>query len=298
MTLLQLNYFCAVARYLNFNEAARNLFVSQPTLSKSIAALEAELGFLLFERKGRHIELTKYGQQYYEQIAPALSTISQATRSIQEMTGVNSGHIDIAYNPPFAQGFVPDTVSQFLSQQKGRQITVQFNQASSTVIKEGLLSGKYDIGFATMPDDDPRLIFVPLMTEPMVIITPPNHPLALRSRLRLADLSDWPFLNYTKECGLRPIVDRFFRENMPHSPQILFYAPDERSIASLVAGGMGIALVAAVPALNEFQIRQIPISEPVCERIIYMVYDANRYLTPVVQHFITFVRRTATAMDH
>lgn len=289
MTLLQLTYFCTAARDLNFNQAARELYVAQPTLSKSIASLEKELGFYLFERKGKHVELTKYGKMYYKQIQEALDIIEKTTASVKQMAQENSGHIDIAYNPPFAQGFVPDYVSQFLAQEKEHLVTVQFNQAPSSKIVDGLLNGNYDVGFCTLIPDVPELTFLPLMSEEMVAIVPPRHPLAGKKRIRLAELAPYPFIKYIPEAGLNPIVDRYLNEAFIH-PETRCMAPDERSIAALVASGSGVSLVAKVPALDAFDLRQIQVYEPRCQRIIYMAYNTNRYLTPAVQRFLSFIR--------
>ncbi len=289
MTLTQLTYFCTAARYLNFNQAAKSLFISQPTLSKAITALEEELGFYLFDRKGKYIYLTKYGQIYYEQIQSALDIIHTATESTRQLTQKNAGHIDIAYNPPFAQGFVPDSVSQFLASEKGLHITVQFNQASSTQIVRGILDKTYDVGFLTMIPDFPGLTFIPLMSEEMVIITPSRHPLTARKSIRLSELEVFPFVTYISEAGLRPIVDNYLNEAMI-APAISCTAPDERSIASLVASGVGIALVANVKALDDFSIHKLKICDLKCERTIYLTYDNNRYLTPAVQNYIAFIR--------
>ena len=68
MTLQQLRYFCTIAMELNFHKAADIHHITQPSLSNAITKLEEELGFYLFERKGRHVELTKYGRYYSEQI--------------------------------------------------------------------------------------------------------------------------------------------------------------------------------------------------------------------------------------
>ncbi|MCJ7836649.1 LysR family transcriptional regulator [Cuneatibacter sp. NSJ-177] len=290
MTLLQLSYFCTVAHHLNFNQAARELYVAQPTLSKSIASLEKELGFYLFERRGKHVELTKYGEMYYKQIREALDLIEKATGSVKQMAQENSGHIDIAYNPPFAQGFVPDFVSEFLAQEKEHRVTVQFNQASSSKIVTGLLNGSYDVGFCTLIPNIPELTFLPLMSEKMVVIVPSRHPLAGKRRIRLAELAPYPFIKYIPEAGLHPIVDQYLNDAFLRV-ETRCMAPDERSIAALVASGSGVSLVAKVPALDAFDLHQIEVTEPECRRTVYLVYHTNRYLTPAVQRFLSFIRR-------
>ena len=91
MTLQQLRYFCTIARELNFHKAAEIHHIAQPSLSTSIAKLEDELGFFLFERKGRHVELTKYGRYYSEQVAPILEQLEFITRKTQTLARSQTG---------------------------------------------------------------------------------------------------------------------------------------------------------------------------------------------------------------
>ena len=95
MTLNQLTYFQTVARCQHFRLAASELNISQPSLSRSIANLEEELGLLLFERQGRTISLTKYGRIFLEHADRILSEVSLAEKQMKRLSG-SAGHVDIA----------------------------------------------------------------------------------------------------------------------------------------------------------------------------------------------------------
>ncbi len=127
MTLNQLYYFQAIARYQHFHRAAESLNIAQPSLSRSMALLESELGIHLFERKGRGIELTKYGMVFLAHVDHILEEIKIAQNKMQQLSG-NSGHIDIGYVYPLASHYIPHLVHRFLSEKGNCDITFSSNQ--------------------------------------------------------------------------------------------------------------------------------------------------------------------------
>ena len=92
------------------------------------------------------------------------------------------------------------------------------------------------------------------------------------------------------EAGLRGIVDDCLKQ-AGITPHIAALAPDEVAIAGLVAAGVGVSLVARVPSLDAAKVVQIPIKDFDCYRLLYMIYDSTKYLTPIVQKFISFMKK-------
>ena len=127
MTLNQLLYFQAVAKYEHFRLAAASLNISQPSLSRSIANLEEELGIILFERKGRTVTLTKYGRFFLEHANRILSDVRLAEKQMKKLSG-SSGHVDIAYVFPLAAQYIPRNVRRFLAKSNNSKISFNFHQ--------------------------------------------------------------------------------------------------------------------------------------------------------------------------
>ena len=113
MTLNQLRYFQAVARALNFRAAAEELYISQPSLSRSIDSLEQELGVMLFERAGRGISLTGSGRLFLEYTNRILDECDIAIYKMKELSSTG-GRIDIGYVFPLANYYIPHKVRSFL----------------------------------------------------------------------------------------------------------------------------------------------------------------------------------------
>ena len=102
MTLNQLGYFYQAAVLQHFNQAAEKINISEPSLSRSITALENELGVTLFEKRGRNVTLTKAGEIFLEHVTQILDDVTRASNKMQQIA-TNGGHIDIAYVSPAGQ---------------------------------------------------------------------------------------------------------------------------------------------------------------------------------------------------
>ena len=144
MTLNQILYFQTVARHQHFRLAAAELSISQPSLSRSIAVLEEELGIILFERKGRTVTLTKYGKLFLEHADRILDEVRLAQKHMKKLSG-NAGHVDIGYVFPLAAHYIPHTVRRFLSTQKNKDVTFNFHQSHTGEMIRGLKNEKYDV---------------------------------------------------------------------------------------------------------------------------------------------------------
>ena len=114
MTLNQIYYFQTVARYENYRKAAEELYISQPSLSRSIASLESELGILLFEKNGGGVNLTKSGKLFLEYAERIISDCEIARNKMTEMAN-NGGKIEIGYVFPLANHYIPHNVREFLN---------------------------------------------------------------------------------------------------------------------------------------------------------------------------------------
>jgi DNA-binding transcriptional LysR family regulator len=136
MTLNQLGYFYQAAVLQHFNQAAEKMNISEPSLSRSIAALEDELCVTLFEKRGRNVILTKAGEIFLEHATQILDDVKRAENKMHHLA-TDGGHIDIAYVSPLAREYIPRTVRNFLSLEQNKNITFNFNQDITSVNIEG-----------------------------------------------------------------------------------------------------------------------------------------------------------------
>ena len=195
MTLNQLSYFYQAAVLEHFNQAAEKMNITEPSLSRSIAALEDELGVTLFEKRGRNVILTKAGEIFLEHVSTILDDVKRAENKMHQIA-TDGGHIDIAYVSPLAKVFIPTIVRSFLTEKENKNITFNFFQDITSVNIEGLKKGRYDIIFGSYSPDENGIDFVPIIKQEIVAILPPGHP-----HLRIP----WkPLISLTILCSAMP----------------------------------------------------------------------------------------------
>lgn len=288
MTLNQMHYFQVVARTENFRAAAEELYISQPSLSRSIDSLEKELGVLLFDRTGRGIVLTKSGRLFLEYVNRILEECDIAVYKMKELSS-SGGRIDIGYVFPLANYYIPHKVRTFLDQPGNERITFGFTQNRTSSIIRDIKKGLLDIGFCAYVEYEEELVFTPVLKQEMVIITPLDHPLAANDTVSVRELENYPVIGYDRISGLGGYTNRLYR-NLDIKPDILCECADENAIQALVREGFGIALVARVDVLNENEIKILRLSDVELTHYVNMVWLRNHYQMPAIKRFIDFMK--------
>lgn len=288
MTLNQLTYFQTIAQLEHFRQAADQLNISQPSLSRSMSALEEELGILLFEKSGRNVTLTKYGKLFLEHVDTILNEVRIAEKKMHHLTS-DGGHVDIAYVSPLAIHYIPHTVRRFLNLEENKKVTFSFSQDHTKELIEGLKSDTYDVVFSAYVENQPLIKFTPILKQEMMIITSFNHPLADEKELPFSVLADYPLIGYDHNSALGRYTKKLYLQHHI-TPNIVIDCPDEYSIAALVAEDFGIALVANVDTIQDAKIKKIPLSGEPIIHTVYMAHMKDKYLIPAAGRFIKFIK--------
>lgn len=294
MTLNQLLYFQTIAKLQHFRQAAAKLNLSQPSLSRSIAALEDELNIVLFERNGRNITLTKYGKIFLEHTDRILAETTAAKNRMLQLSGTE-GHVDIAYVFPLAGHYIPYMVRQFLEQKKNEKVTFGFYQLHTAALIEGLKNDKFDIIFGSYVDNEPQIQFIPIIHQEMVVIMPVGHPLADKPAVTLRDLTLYPLIGYDRTSGLGRYTNRLYKTH-GITPNIICESPDEYAISALVEQNFGIALVADVEVVRERDLVIRSVSDESLIHTVYLGHKKDQYMIPAVKNFIQFIRKEGTRL--
>lgn len=222
-----------------------------------------------------------------------LDDVKRAESKMHQIA-TDGGHIDIAYVSPLAKVFIPTIVRSFLTEKENKNITFNFFQDITSVNIEGLKKGRYDIIFGSYSPDENGIDFVPIIRQEIVAILPPGHPLTLKDTMEATDFADYPVLGYARHSGLGKYTRSFFKKH-DVSPNFICESPDENGIASLVAQGFGIALVADVDAIHrdDICIRHL-VSHESFSHTVYMGYMTGKYQLPAIKRFIEFVRESCS----
>lgn len=289
INLNQLYYFRTIARLQHFRQASLELNISQPSLSTSMSNLEAELEICLFEKQGRNVVLTKYGEIFLKYVDNIINELENSKRKMKELASSSEGHVDIAYISPLAEHYIPSTVRNFLNLEGNKNVTFSFKQGFTDEMLEGLKHDKYDVIFSSFVENEPDLTFIPIINQELFVIVPLKHPLSRFDSIDLKQIAPYPLVAYDKNSGLGKLSKKLL-EKVNIAPQRVCEAADEYAISALVAADFGVALVADAPALKEAAVKKIHIYNPVYSRKIYFVYKKNRYFPPAVHKFISYLK--------
>lgn len=287
MNLLHLRYFAELAQTLHYTRAAERLCIAQPSLSHAISQMEGELGVPLFEKIGKSIVLTHFGEQFLACTQQTLSTLDSGVDALQR-AGRGEGLIRLGLLRTLGEDFVPGLAASFLKQYPEKDIRFTFNTGTTSQLLDGLSSRSFDLIFASQPPADLGLTSIPVSRQDLVLITPRKHPLAQFHTIDLAQTIPYPQVYFTKGSGLRYVVDELFRQ-IGQEPQIAYETEEDSVIAGLVSHGFGIAVVPYMEMLLRLDVKIMQISNPAWERNFYLVSNDRSYLSPAAREFRQFI---------
>ena len=286
MNLQQLYYFRKLAEVQHYTEAAKALYITQPSLSDSIASLESELSVALFQKKGRGIELTKYGQEFYQYVNQALGVLEHGIAIMKEKSDSVTGTIDVGCIPTLLGDFLPDALD--LYHEKHPQVNFNIFQDKSIPVAEGVSAGDYDIGFCSMVENKEDLVFVPITYQEVIVIVRNGHPLARYDSMELTALRDYTLSTYRDTIPIGKTIRKILKDK---GLEAAYSYDDEISIAGRINRSSKAAIVADTPFLKQFDnLKKIHLTDvPLGARMLYMVYSKKNFITAAVEAFANFM---------
>lgn len=286
MELLQLKYFQVVARLENVTHAAEELHISQPALSKTIARLEKSVGVPLFERRGRHLRLNKFGKTFLQRTERIFSELKDGLRELADLANLKSGSLTIGTT---SSRLLQNLLKKYLQQYP--HVNFQLLQITNPQeIHARLLNGEIDLCISFLPINQPEIHCEPLRNEEIFLAVSPEHRLADRKNIDLSEIANESFISLTAECELRETTDAFCQQ-AGFTPKVAFEINSNEVISSLVTAGLGIAF------LPEYWLRsnsldlpvKLHISNPTCQRTIWLSWIKERYMSTATRSFHKFV---------
>ena len=298
--LRHLRYFIAVAEEGHITRAAERLGMQQPPLSQQIRAIERELDVQLFRRKARGVELTDAGRALLDHARATLARLDHALETTRRTARGEQGRISIAVAPtaPF-HPFVPGVIRAFRDAYPLVSLTLEESLSGPAV--ERLRNEQIDVAFLRANMADPQgLAVYPLLEEPMIAALPSRHALARRDGGRngaipLKALADETFIVYARlegpglyEATVAACLGAGF------TPRIGQEAPRISSTLSLVAVGLGIALVpASMQRMQMDGVAYRPLRGAAPPKAVLNLALRRGDPSVVVRNFLSLVRRTA-----
>ena len=291
MELKQLRSFAAVVRYGSFTRAAENTYLSQPTISTHIRALEEELNTQLLLRDTKNLQVTPRGQELYECACRMLelqdNLLQRWRQSDQHIIQLGASTIPSAY-------ILPEVLPLYGKQNPGSYFVV--HQSDSRQVIEGVAGGLFDVGMSGMPCQDEAIRCEPFFRDRMVLITPVSRRfLAMQSQGEdaLPELLHEPIILREAGSGSQKSADRFLAQMGLRETELRVTARvnDQESIKNLVSGGLGVSIVSE-KAVRDFvaekRLLAFPLPPGSAERDLYLLLP--RHTSADSLRFCSFVR--------
>jgi DNA-binding transcriptional LysR family regulator len=241
--LRHLRYAIALADELHFARAAARLHIAQPPLSQQIKALEDELGVRLFDRTSRRVGLTDAGAAFVAEARRTLASAEQAIEAARRAARAETGRLAVGYVSSASYELLPAVLRAF--RRRAPDVLLVLEEMNSSEQSRGVLAGTLDLGFVRRPPPtDRRLADTVVRREPIVVAVPRDHALAARRAIRLRALALEPFVIFPARP--RPSwadVALDLCRGAGFEPRVVQEAVEMVSALSLVAAGIGIALV-------------------------------------------------------
>lgn len=282
--LKQLRAFCYAAQNQSISKAAERLFLSQPSVSLQVRALEQELDITLFERKGPRISLTPEGQVLYELALPLVDGIDHLSDAFAERRGdLDSGELNIAAGESTILYILPELMAGFARHYPGIRLRLH-----NVTGRDGLAQLRADeVDFAVgsmleVPDD---ISYQPIYTYDTVLIAPKHHPLASIAEPTLADISPHGLILPPRHLSTWGVVDVVFRQhNLDYT--VTLEAGGWEVIKKYVEQGLGVSIVSAICLTDTEELAVRPLGKYFPSRSYGVVLRRGKFLSPAAKRFI------------
>ncbi|WP_291318734.1 selenium metabolism-associated LysR family transcriptional regulator [Desulfonatronospira sp.] len=294
MEFRKLQAFARVYELQSFSLAARDLFLSQPTISTHIISLEEDLRVSLFDRIGRKVIPTQAGEILYRGVRDVFRIMDEARSGIQELTKQVSGLVTIGGSTIPANYLLPGVLASY--RQLHPDVCVDLRIADSIQISHEVLEGRIDFGlvggFAEHFDLENYLLF----TDELMVVAPPGLAASYAHGLTPYQLSDIPWVMREKGSGTRQALEKALQEHrvdVCSLPAKALVQSTEAMIRCVLSGmGAGVTSRLAVDELiNSGQLVTLEVSELNMSRQFYLIKHKRRTLFLCASMLMQHIRR-------
>lgn len=288
ITLRQLKVFAAVARNLSFTRAAEELCLTQPAVSMQVKQLENQLDVPLFEQLGKKIYLTEAGKEVYHYSRAITQQLDELHTVLENLKGLGHGKLRISVATT-ANYFVPTLLGTFCK--RFPNVTVSLDVTNRDKLLNQLSENEVDLVIMGQPPVDMDLEAATFMENPLIIVAPPEHPLAKEKAIPLKRLEKEIFLVRERGSGTRGAMERFFTQHDIHVTTGMEVGSNE-AIKQSVQAGLGLGLLSRDTVDMELALGRLVILDVAEFPILrhwYAVHRRGKRLSAVSEAFKDFL---------
>lgn len=290
MNLNQLEYFVRTAEMGSLSKAAIVLNIAQSALSRQIRLLEADLHVTLMLRNGRGVVLTEAGKRLFDHSIAILQLVSRVREDIDAARDEPVGSIVIGLPPTMGRMLTLPLVEGF--KQKFPKARLAIVEGLSTHLAEWVSTGRVDIVVLHNPESQPSIEIIPVLQEPLVLVSPVNGKPAINTTINFSELVNYPLIVPERAHAIRKLIETQAALT-GLKLQIAWEISSVRSIIDLVRAGHGHAVLSRNAIKNEqqpeaFSVR--PLEKPQLLSTLCMAISAHKPVTPLTKQVMNLLR--------
>ena len=287
----QLETFLEVARLSSFSRAAEKRFRTQPAISSQIRSLEEEVGARLLDRSGGKVSITASGKLFLKFAEETLEARKAMLRAVAETERIPKGEIVVGANEGTCLHILPEVFAEF--KKKYPEVSVGIKRADYAKILESVIDNSVDFGVVSLPVNDNRLTVVLIHRDQLVLIVPPQHPLAKLKTVTLQEAAAFPLI-VPKAGHTRDALENLLYERKL-KPRYAMELDSSELLKRFVAADAGIGFIPRAHILEDIRANAlcaIPISDATIRRDLALVFRKDKALSRAALAFIDITVKT------
>lgn len=280
MNLHHLAVFHAVAETGGINRASERLLVSQPAVTRQVRALEDALGVALLERLPRGVRLSAAGATLADYARRLFALEAQAEAVLADLRSLRTGVLRLGGSMSLGNYFLPDVIAEFSHTHPGVEILLEVG--NTDIVLNAVKQNRVDIGFVEGVFEERQFASEIFMHDELIVIAPPEHPLARRRRVSFHELCRNACVMRESGSGTRATLDAILqRAGVEHAFNLTLGSPE--AVKRAVQGGAGLAVASSLTVVNELQagtLVRLPLRGPPMQRALRRVTLPHKQLGP------------------
>jgi Bacterial regulatory helix-turn-helix protein, lysR family./LysR substrate binding domain. len=255
MDVQGLEAFWWIAKTGSFNRAAERLFLTQPSVTARIQALEKELGQKLFERRPRGVRLTDAGRALLPHAERVLQDIKRARQAMLDLQTASGGTLSVGSALTTSAYLLPEILTRFKARHP--KVEVLVHTGRSHQVQQLVLDDTVQVGLVHAPlPAHADIVAYPLSEEQILLVVPPDHPVASRDEVSLEELTQESFITTDRASGYWALVEQWWT-SQGFVPHITMELDSIEAAKRMVLCGLGLTLLPQSTVQNEIALKQV-----------------------------------------
>lgn len=288
----RLKVFHTVARLLSFTKAAEALHMTQPAVTFQVRQLEEHFNTRLFDRTHNRVSLTDVGQVVYESADRIFELYEEMENKVREMTGEVGGALTIGASMTVAENMLPALLGDFKTSHP--EINVRLKVGNTDNMVSMVEHNIIDLAIVESQVNNKNLVVEKCRSDELVVIVPPDHPLASEESVSIDKLMPQPFICREEGSGTREVVLKYLRDHgYAHGWDVCMELGSPEAIKGAVEAGMGLSIMSSAAITKEEKLgmlKGVPLNPPLTRDFAF-VRQRHKFRLRAMEDLLDFARQ-------